>query len=154
MTTLPPPQYERAKHNTKLDKDLAALPDMSAAQLRERWEAMGDGDPPIVPASVMRALLALRLQERRLGGLPAIVRRELERLASKGPDAAPARRRIELTPGTRLIREWNGQTISVDVMEDGFAFADRTWRSLSEIARHVTGAHWSGPRFFGLTSYG
>jgi len=75
-------------------------------------------------------------------------------LASNGRGAAPARPRIELTPGIRLIREWNGQTISVDVMEDGFAYADRTWRSLSEIARQVTGAHWSGPRFFGLTSHG
>ncbi len=154
MTTLPQPQYKRAKHNTKLDKDLAALPEMSAAQLRERWKAMGDGDPPSVPASVLRSLLAQRLQERRLGGLPAIVRRELERLASDGSDAAPARPRIELTPGTRLIREWNGQTVSVDVMEDGFAYAGGTWRSLSEIARHVTGAHWSGPRFFGLTNHG
>lgn len=154
MTTLPHPQHKRAKPNTKLDKDLAALPDMSAAQLRERWEAMGDGAPPIVPASVMRPLLAQRLQERKHGGLPVIVRRELNRLASYGPNAAPARPRIELTPGTRLIREWNGQTVSVDVTEEGFAYADRTWRSLSEIARHVTGAHWSGPRFFGLISHG
>jgi len=154
MTTLPQPQHKRAKPNTKLDKDLAALPDMSAAQLRERWEAMGDGEAPNVPSSVLRPLLAQRLQERKHGGLPVIVRRELDRLASYGPGAAPARRRIELTPGTRLIREWNGQTISVDVMEAGFAYADRTWRSLSEIARHVTGAHWSGPRFFGLTGNG
>lgn len=154
MTTLRQPRKKRPKPNSKLDKDLAALPDMSASQLRERWEAMGDGDPPIVPASVLRPLLAQRLQERKHGGLPVIVRRELDRLTSDGSSAAPARPRIELTPGTRLIREWNGQTISVDVLEDGFAFADRSWRSLSEIARHVTGAHWSGPRFFGLTSYG
>ena len=139
---------------SRLDKDLAALPDMSAPQLRKRWEAMGDGDAPNVPTSVLRPLLAQRLQERRHGGLPVIVRRELARLASDGPDATPARPRIELTPGTRLIREWNGQSVSVDVMEGGFAYAGRTWRSLSEIARHVTGAHWSGPRFFGLTSHG
>jgi len=115
---------------------------------------MGDGDPPIVPVSILRPLLAQRLQERKHGGLPLIIRRQLDRLASNGRGAAPARPRIELTPGIRLIREWNGQTISVDVMEDGFAYADRTWRSLSEIARQVTGAHWSGPRFFGLTSHG
>ena len=153
MTTLPQPQHKCAKPNTKLDKDLAGLPDMSASQLRERWEAMGVGDPPIVPASVLRPLLAQHLQERKHGGLPVIVRRELNRLASDGPSTAPARSRIELMPGTRLIREWNGQTISVDVTEEGFAYADRTWRSLSEIARHVTGAHWSGPRFFRLTSH-
>ena len=91
------------------------------------------------------------LQERRYGALPALVGRELARLASDATGAEPTRSRIELTPGTRLVREWNGRTISVEVLETGFAFEDRTWRSLSEIARHVTGAHWSGPRFFGLT---
>jgi hypothetical protein len=52
------------------------------------------------------------------------------------------------------VREWNGRTISVEVLDDGFAYANRVWRSLSEIARHVTGARWSGPRFFGLTGHG
>lgn len=139
---------------SRLYKDLAALPDMSSSQLRKRWQAMGDRDAPNVPTSVLRPLLAQCLQERKLGGLPVIVRRELDRLASDGPGEAPTRPRIELTPGTRLIREWNGQTISVDVVGDGFAYADRTWRSLSEIARNVTGAHWSGPRFFGLNNHG
>jgi hypothetical protein len=55
--------------------------------------------------------------------------------------------------GTRLVREWNGRTITVEVSDSGFVHAGRSWRSLSEIARHVTGAHWSGPRFFGLTSH-
>lgn len=154
MTHIPQASRRLTIATTKMEKELEVLPDLSAAQLRERWRAMGDGGAPIVPASVLRPLLAQRLQEREGGGLPVIVRRELDRLARYGPGAAPARPRIELTPGTRLIREWNGQTISVDVMKDGFAYADRTWRSLSEIARHVTGAHWSGPRFFGLTSNG
>ena len=83
-----------------------------------------------------------------------MVARELARLGQKKPGAEPVRSRIELTPGTRLVREWNGQTISVEVIEDGFRYGDRIWRSLSEIARHVTGAHWSGPRFFGLTANG
>ncbi|NCP10960.1 MAG: DUF2924 domain-containing protein [Sphingomonadales bacterium] len=139
---------------SKLNDDLAALPDMSAAQLRERWEQMGEGTAPRVPPSLLRALLAQRLQERRHGVLPALVVRELRRLANAGIDAAPPRPRIDLTPGTRLVREWNGKPISVDVLEDGFAYDNRTWRSLSEIARHVTGAHWSGPRFFGLTANG
>jgi hypothetical protein len=52
------------------------------------------------------------------------------------------------------VREWNGQTITVEFVEDGFAYAEKSWRSLSEIAQHVTGAHWSGPRFFGLTRNG
>ena len=55
-----------------------------------------------------------------------------------------------LRPGTRLVREWNGRTHVVDVSEDGFVFDGKTYRSLSAIAKRITGAHWSGPRFFGL----
>lgn len=139
---------------TRIDHDLAALPGMTSAQLRERWKLMEGGTAPRVPISLLRPLLAQRLQERRHGALPALVARELVRAVSVGPDAAPHRRRIELTLGTRLVRVWNGKTISVDVLVEGFAYGNRTWRSLSEIARHVTGAHWSGPRFFGLTANG
>ena len=99
-------------------------------------------------------MLAQRLQERRHGGLPALVMRELMRVAQQGAGSVTPPPRTEPTPGTRLIREWNGRTISVDVLEEGFAYDKRTWRSLSEIARHVTGAHWSGPRFFGLNRNG
>jgi hypothetical protein len=109
---------------------------------------------PSVPPALLRRLVAQRMQERRHGALPALVARELSRTAA-GDQAAPSvRPRVVLTPGTRLVREWNGQTITVEVLEEGFAYADRNWRSLSEIARHVTGAHWSGPRFFGLTGNG
>ena len=139
---------------TRLDTDLAALPDMTAAQLRTRWEQMGEGAAPRLPPSILRPLLAQRLQERRHGGLPALVLRELYRVAGEGAASAPQPPRTQLVPSTRLVREWNGRTISVDVLEKGFAFDNRTWNSLSEIARAVTGAHWSGPRFFGLTANG
>ena len=68
------------------------------------------------------------------------------------PDAA--RKKVELTPGTRLIREWNGRTIAVEVREEGFLWDERRYRSLSLIAREVTGAHWSGPCFFGINRRG
>jgi len=55
-------------------------------------------------------------------------------------------------PGTRLLREWNGKLHAVLVDDDGFLFDDRRFASLSHIAREITGAHWSGPRFFGLKS--
>ena len=126
---------------------------MNATELRTRWQEMGEGAAPGVPPSVLRALLAQRLQERKLGALPALVLRELKRAARDGAVSAPPPR-TALVPGTRLVREWNGHTISVDVTEKGFEYDNRTWRSLSEIARHVTGAHWSGPRFFGLTANG
>lgn len=139
---------------SRLDEKLTALASFSPAQLKEEWSNMERGPPPSLPPALLRRLVAQRLQERRLGALPALVARELALMACGAPNAEPARPRAQLTPGTRLVREWNGQTITVEVREEGFLYDDRTWRSLSEIARHVTGAHWSGPRFFGLTSNG
>ncbi|MGQ0589816.1 MAG: DUF2924 domain-containing protein [Sphingosinicella sp.] len=137
---------------SRLQEQLDALASLSPVQLREKWNCIEGSTPPSVPPSLLRRLVAQRLQERRHGSLPARVTRELARVAKDGPGADPVHPRLELTPGTRLVREWNGLTISVEVLEEGFSWADRTWGSLSEIARHVTGAHWSGPRFFGLTS--
>jgi hypothetical protein len=143
---------------TRLEKDLAALETMSPAQLRERWLVVAGGDAPLVPAPLLRRLLAQRLQEKRHGALPLMIARELERVMSASgpaPKDGPRRRDIALTPGTRLIREWNGNTIAVEVTEEGnFLWNDSSYGSLSEIARAVTGAHWSGPRFFGLKRNG
>ena len=140
---------------TRLAKALAALPTLSPAQLSEKWTEVDKGQAPSLPTPLLRRLLAQRLQEKRHGGLPLLVARELERVVSPSKAMqAPARRSAELTPGTRLIREWNGRTIAVEVREGGFVWEDRTYRSLSEIACEVTGAHWSGPRFFGLPRRG
>lgn len=136
---------------TRIDKDLAALAMMSPIQLRERWSLMGSDSAPAVPPPLLRRLLAQRLQEKRHGSLPLLAVRELERAASASEAVPqPVRKAVTLTPGTRLMREWNGQTIAVEVTGSGFVWNDRIFRSLSEIAREVTGAHWSGPRFFGL----
>ena len=139
---------------SRVEDELNALASLSPAQLREKWSELEGTNPPSVPPDLLRRLVAQRVQERRHGPLPVLVARELMRLADGQPVSKAIRRPAKLTPGTRLVREWNGQTISVEVLEDGFAFADRSWRSLSEVARHVTGAHWSGPRFFGLTGHG
>ena len=139
--------------NEKLKAELAALATMSPAQLKERWVEVEAAPSPKLPPPLLQRLLAHRLQERRLGGLPATVVRELER-AGRGDQVTPSRQAIPLTPGARLIREWNGQTITVEVREEGFWWKEQIWRSLSEIAAKVTGAHWSGPRFFGLNRRG
>ena len=55
-----------------------------------------------------------------------------------------------VSPGAHLVREWNGRTYQVEVVESGYVMDGKTWRSLSAIAKHITGAHWSGPRFFGV----
>lgn len=143
-----------AKGSNRLDAKLASLASMSSAQLQQHWLETGSGPPPSVPAALLRRLLAHKLQERRQGVLPVMVVRELERMASKEPVTVTAAQRPVLTNGTRLIREWNGQTITVEVVDGGFIRDGRTYRSLSEIAREVTGAHWSGPRFFGLQRNG
>ena len=142
-----------SKLKSWLDDELAALAEMSEAELRERWESLEDSPAPALAAPLLRRLVAQRLQERRHGGLPALVRRELLRVADGEQAQALPRPRPQLTTGTRLVREWNGRTITVEVHDHGFQHAGRNWRSLSEIARHVTGAHWSGPRFFGLTGH-
>lgn len=140
---------------SRLEKDLTALAAMSTAQMQDRWSAAGIGTAPSVPIPLLRRLLAQRLQEKRHGGLPLLVVRELERVAASGGIAvAPVAKAITLSTGTRLIREWNGRTIAVEVTDTGFLWNERTYRSLSEIAREVTGAHWSGPRFFGLKRRG
>jgi len=139
---------------SRIEQKIAALATLSPAQLRETWASIDGSAAPSLPAPLLRRMVAQRLQERRFGSLPALVARELERVGQgEQPKPAPAQR-ISLTPGTRLVREWNGRTVAVEVTEEGFRFEDRTWRSLSEIARAVTGAHWSGPRFFGLRRRG
>ena len=139
---------------SRLDDHLAGLSDLMPAQLKDKWAEMEGTSPPSVPPALLRRLVAQRLQERRQGALPALVARELARIASQGSESPPSRPSFEMTPGTRLVREWIGRRVTVEVLEQGFAYSGRTWRSLSEIARQVTDAHWSGPRFFGLTGDG
>ncbi|MHA3793054.1 DUF2924 domain-containing protein [Sphingomonas sp. YL-JM2C] len=136
---------------TKIEKQLAALTTMSSAQLRDEWLRNHDGEAPSVPDHLLKQLIAHRAQERRHGGLPATVRRELQR---ETDDPSPSKPVIKIELGARLVREWNGQTIIVEALEKGFQWDDRHYTSLSAIAREVTGAHWSGPRFFGLNSHG
>lgn len=137
-----------------LNDRLTALATMTLGQLRENWEATHGSAPPSVGSALLRRLLAQRLQEKRHGGLPALIIRKLECAARGDFGTSSPPPRPALTPGTRLIREWNGTTIAVEVIEGGFSWEGKTWRSLSQIAREVTGAHWSGPRFFGLTANG
>lgn len=132
----------------KLDQELAALATMSPAQLREKWVSTLGEDMPNLPDSMVRRVLAHQLQERVLGGLPVHAQRMLEIVAEGGSDLPEPP--IQLKPGSRLLREWNGKLHTVMVEEDGYRFNGRRFSSLSHVAREITGAHWSGPRFFGL----
>jgi hypothetical protein len=122
---------------------------MDRPQLVALWQDLFGSPPPkSMSRPFLRRVLAFEVQARAMGGLPKGFTTKLERAAG---DDAP-KRSDGLKPGGRLLREWNGVTHVVDVTEQGFRWRDQTWRSLSAIAREITGAHWSGPRFFGLTS--
>ena len=129
---------------------LEELDDLDRCALRLAWqEAVGRSVPPRMSQVFMRRVLAFEIQAQRHGGLSKTLIRALR----KSPTAAAgaSRASTDLKPGTRLLREWNGTTHVVDVREDGFVWKGESYRSLSVIARTITGAHWSGPRFFGLT---
>lgn len=141
-----------------LEQDLALIPTLSLAELTDRWHAKALGPVPRLPLRLLQRLYAQLLQEQALGGLPASTLKELGSIsleAGKGRAALPPPpRQIMLSAGTRLVREWNGRTISVDVQGEGYVWNDQRYSSLSEIARAVTGTRWSGPRFFGIASRG
>lgn len=123
---------------------------MDRAALIAVWSTHVDTAPPALPADLVRRLLAYKLQEGRGGGLTAATLRELRQCVA-GKAAKPAAPLI--TAGARLMREWQGRTIIVDVEENGFVCDGRRYASLSSIAREVTGARWSGPRFFGVAHH-
>lgn len=137
--------------------DAAAFDRLGRAECIDRWKARFDQWPPkFVSVQFMRKALAYEAQVKAHGGHSSMVRRALERaLKDTGKPrgkAGPAQLASPLTlrPGAHLIREWNGRSYQVEVLENGFQLDGKRYRSLSAIARKITGAHWSGPRFFGL----
>ena len=132
-----------------LGNDLESLAALEGAALASAWTDVFTAAMPEVAPSLLRRALAYERQERKFGGLPVVLRKQLEAVAA-GRTAAMPEPPLKLKPGTRLMREWNGTIYSVLVTANGFDFAGRTWSSLTMIARQITGAHQSGPRFFGL----
>ena len=129
---LPPPAVKgRLNQLTDLEAELAALADMSLTELRKRWQSVTDKPVPRVRRTLLHLALAFELQAALHGGLSRRAELRLAYLAGKGTADQAA------VPGMRLVR-WNGQT----------------WRSLSEVARAITGTRWSGPAFFGLRHKG
>lgn len=133
-------------------QEIAQLPTLGASALRQRWaQLLGDDPPPNLGRKMMVQAIAYRLQERAFGGLTPSTLRILDRVVDgSGCDeskCAPARK---ASAGTVLIREWGGVTHRVTVLDDDVAYRGRRYKSLSEVARVITGTHWSGPMFFGL----
>ena len=136
-----------------LSERLTALATPDAASLRAEWRRLSRSHPPKrAGRDILAHAVAYKLQERALGGLSATAKRKLRDLAEQlesgnGTAFDPG---IVLKPGAKLLREWGGDTYVVIALEDGFEFDGRHYRSLTKIAQQITGAHWSGPRFFGL----
>ncbi len=133
---------------------LTALQDMEIAELRTLWRSLFDTDPPGYTKRFMAPRLAYRIQELAYGGLRPDAVRKLERMGEQVDGGKPAVRRIRAdsrpVTGTRLIREWKGVEYTVTVRTDGFEWEGRPYRSLSAIARAITGTRWNGHVFFGL----
>jgi hypothetical protein len=128
---------------------LAHLDAMDRSGLAGLWsDLIGGAVPACMSQPMQRRFLAFELQAKAEGGVPAALRARLDRIAAgEERKASPS-----LQPGARLLREWNGTTHVVDVLPGGFLWNGAPHRSLSAIARAITGARWSGPRFFGLVS--
>lgn len=132
----------------RIDREIAALDSLDRSALLQRWRsAFGRDAPPRLSRPLMEKAVAYEMQTRAYGGLSARTIRALK--AAAKTEAGAASRRPP-GRGTRLVREWNGILHEVDVVDDGFLWRGQRYRSLSAIARAITGTKWSGPRFFGI----
>lgn len=123
------------------DQAAEALGAMSLPELRDEWRHRFGAPPRLRSADLVRRCLAWLIQTDAWGGIDAPLRRRLRGQASTGD---------EVDPGTRIVREWQGQRHEVEKVDDGYLYAGRRWSSLSAIALEITGTRWNGPKFFGL----
>ena len=138
---------------TSVASQIVEIQEMDLASLRQAWRRWHQTPPPRrLSRDLLIRGIAYRIQEGAQGGLSNATQRQLRRLAKEfaetgrvAPDTSP-----RLRPGARLVREWRNKTYVVTVTEDGFEYRGHTYPSLTAIAKQITGAHWSGPRFFGL----
>jgi Protein of unknown function (DUF2924) len=138
---------------SQLLERLAVLPTLGLGDLRLEWRRLYRAEPPRLSRDIMMRAVAYRLQEIANGGLSKVTQRRLTTLAREfetGGTIAPTQGPW-IKPGSRLVREWHGRTHVVTVSDAGFEFEGKAYRSLTKIALDITGAQWSGPRFFGLT---
>jgi Protein of unknown function (DUF2924) len=139
-----------------IEGEIDRIRSLGLDELRREWRRLNRAEPPRISRDLFILALGYRLQEIAHGGLGKATRRKLQTMAKAlrttgrvGPTPS-----LSLKPGARLVREWRGRTHTVTVAEDGFEYAGTSCPSLTKIAKKITGAHWSGPRFFGLLANG
>ena len=133
---------------------LAALKAMSVNELKAEWQVLFNAPAPNNSRSFLQGRLAYRIQELSYGGPDKQTRRMLDMLADEVEGTLTRKTQIAdpRTPvvGTKLIRDWDGVAHTVTVLKEGFEWDGRRYRSLSAVARAITGTRWNGYRFFGL----
>ena len=133
---------------------LAALRAMPVADLKVRWQELFDTPAPRYNRRFLESRLAYRIQELAYGGLSEVTLQRLDALArdERLVGREKTRKRVDDRPvaGTRLIREWQGVEHCVTVLREGYEYQGQSYKSLSAIARRITGSRWNGPMFFGL----
>ena len=128
-------------------KEVELLSASSRQELLLRWEQLnGTPAPEGLSTSLLRRGVIYDVQAKAYGGLSPAHRKTLLQVAASRTAAPPA----SMKAGARLVREWNGVAHVVDIVDGGFKYRDKTYASLTAIAKEITGAHWSGPRFFGI----
>ena len=137
---------------------IAALSTLPIPALKERWRELFQTEPPAFNRGYLENRLTYRIQELAYGGVAPVTNTRLDAIATdeKYIDRETARKRIpeRPVPGTRIVREWQGVEHAVTVLESGYEYLGRPFKSLSAVANASTGSRWSGPLFFGVKSQG
>lgn len=144
--------HSKATRRQGIDRLLAQLPTMERRALQMLWRDLFDHEPsPALRRGTLIPILAYRIQEKAFGGLKESTARKLRELAEEHA-GAPGITQTAIRPktGTRYVREYDGKLHEVTVLDFGYEYNGNTYRSLTEIAKVITGSKWSGPAFFGL----
>ena len=136
-----------------LEAEIARLPDLDHEELRTRWKLLfGRPAPKSLRRKFMARAVAYQMQVAAYGGLSAATKRRLREIAIavRNGDRTGVLGGVQIKPGTQLIRQWQNTTHTVVVLDDGFASDGRTYKSLSAVAKAITGTNWNGYAFFGI----
>jgi hypothetical protein len=139
------------RHRERSAEALSRLATLDLGELRELWGRFNKTETtPRLSRELLVRAVAYRMQEVASGGPRLELRRQLRQIALQLQQTGRLKIRLQLKPGTRLMRDWRGQSHEVLVLDDGFSWQGTHYHSLSAIARQITGTAWSGPLFFGL----
>ena len=140
--------------NLSIAQALVELRTSSTTQLREKWRELFATEPRLYNRKFLESRLAYRIQELAFGGLKPETLKRLEALSRNFSETNPVMRRLRVDQkpiaGTRLVREWRGVEHTVTVTQEGYEFMGAPYKSLSSVARAITGTRWNGWIFFGL----